>query len=85
MNSKSSTFDVYRAIHFHQPNEDVTTASVYHFSHEFVAVSTDNSQYAELSATTLNQCSGTNRFKLCRRGFSATTDEALLCLTSLIY
>ena len=85
MNSKSSTFDVYRAIPLHQPNEDGTTASVYRFSHEFVAIATDNSQYAELSATTLNQCSGTNRIKLCRKGFSTTTDETLLCLTSLFY
>ena len=85
MNSKSSTFDVYRAIPLHQPNEDGTTASVYRFSHEFVAIATDNSQYAELSATTLNQCSGTNRIKFCRKGFSTTTDETLLCLTSLFY
>ena len=84
MNSKSSTFDVYRAIPLHQPNEDGTTASVYRFSHEFVAIATDNSQYAELSATTLSQCSG-NRIKLCRKGVSTTTDETLLCLTSLFY
>ena len=85
MNSKSSTFDVYRAIPLHQANEDGTTASVYRFSHEFVAIATGNSQYAELSATTLNQCSGTNRIKLCRKGSSTTTDETLLCLTSPFY
>ena len=85
MNSKSSTFDVYRAIPLHQPNEDDTTASVYRFPHEFLAIASDNSQYAELSATTLSQCSGTNRIKLCRKGFSTTTDETLLCLTSLFY
>ena len=84
MNSKSSTFDDYRVIPLHQPNEDGTTASVYRFS-QFVAIATDNSQYAELSATTLSQCSGTNRFKLCHKGFSTTTDETLLCLTSLFY
>ena len=54
MNSKSTTFDIYRAIPLHQPNEDDTTASVYRFSHEFVVIATDNSQYAELSATTLS-------------------------------
>ena len=54
MNSKSSTFDAYCAIPLHQPNEDGTTASVYRFSHEFMAIATDNSQYAELSATTLS-------------------------------
>ena len=85
MNSKSLAFDVYRAIPLHQPNEDGTTASAYRFYHEFMAIATDNSQYAELSATTFSQCSGTNRIKLCRKGFSTTTDEILLCLTSLFY
>ena len=69
MNSNSSTFDVYRAIPLHQPNEDGTTVSVYHFFHELVAISTDKSQYAELIATTLSQCSGTNRIRLCVRVF----------------
>ena len=50
-----------------------------------MAIASDNSQYAELTATTLSQCSGTNRHKLCRKGFSITTDETLLCLTSLFY
>ena len=85
INSKSSTFDVYRAIPLHQLNEDGTTASVYHFSHEFVAIATDNSQYAKLSATTLNQCSGTTRIRFYRKGFCTTMDEKLLCLTSLFY
>ena len=85
MNSKSSTFDIYRAIPLHQPNDDQNTASVYRFANEFLAIATDNSQYAELSGTTLSQCSGTNRIKLCRKGFSTTTDETLLCLTALFY
>ena len=85
MNSKSYTFDVYRAIPLHQPNEDGTTASVYRFPHEIVAIATDKSQYAELSATTLSQCSGRNSIKLCRKDFSTTTDETLPCLTSLIF
>ena len=38
-----------------------------------------------MSATTLNQCSRTNRNKLCRKGFSTTTNESLVCLTSLFY
>ena len=83
MKSKWSTFDVYRPIPLHQPNDDDTTASVYHFSPEFVAIVSDNSQYAELSATILSRCSGTNRIELCRKSFSTTTDETLLCLTSL--
>ena len=85
MNSKSSTFDVYRAIPLHQPNENGTTAPIYHFSHEFVAIATDSSKYAELSATTLSQCYATNRIKLCRKGFSTTLDETLLCLMSVFY
>ena len=33
----------------------------------------------------MQQCSGNNRIKLCRRGFSTTTDETLLCVASLFY
>ena len=85
VNSKSSTFDVYRAIDLHQANEDGTTASVYRFSHELVAIATDNSKYAEFSAAFLSQCFGTSRPKLCPKGFSTKTDETRLCLTSLFY
>ena len=31
----------------------------------------------------MQQCSGDNRIKLCRKGFSSTTDEILLCPASL--
>ena len=79
--SKSSGLDVYRFILLHQPNNDGTTALVYRFSYEIVAIATDNSKYAELSATTFSQWS--NYF--CRKGFSTTTVETLLCLTSLFY
>ena len=51
----------------------------------FLAISTDNTQFAELGASTLQQCSGKNRIKLCRKGFSTTTDETLLCLASFFY
>ena len=74
-----------RAIPQHQTKEDVTTASANHFSHEFLAIATDNSHYAELSATTLSQCSGTNRLKLCPKRYSTTTDETLIWLTSLFH
>ena len=40
---------------------------------------------AEVDSSTLQQCSGNNRIKLCRIGFSTTTDETLLCLGSLLY
>ena len=33
----------------------------------------------------MQQCSGNNRIKLCRKGFSTTTDKTLLCLASLFY
>ena len=85
MNSKSSTFDIYLATPLYQPNADGDTASLYQFSNPFLAISTDNTQFAELGASTLEQCSGNNRIKLCRKGFSTTTDETLLCLASLFH
>ena len=83
MNSKSSTFDIYLATPLYQPNADDDTASLYQFPNPFSAISADNTQFAELGASTLQQCSGNNRIKLCRKGFSTTTDETLLCLASL--
>ena len=41
MNSKPSTFDIYLAIPLYQPNEDETTASVYRFANEFLAIATN--------------------------------------------
>ena len=61
MNSKSSTFDIYLATPLYQPNADGDTASLYQFSNPFLAISTDNTQFAELGASTLQQCSGNNR------------------------
>ena len=66
MNSKSSTFNVYHATPLYQPNDDLTTASLYQLAQPFLAISTDNTQFAELGASTLQQCSGNNRIKLCR-------------------
>ena len=85
MNSKSSTFDIYLATPLYQPNADGDTPSLYQFLNPFLAISTNNTQFAELGASTLQQCSGNNRIKLCRKGFSTTTDETLLCLASLFY
>ena len=65
MNSKSSTFDVYRAIPLRQPNKNGTTTSVLHFFQEIVALAIANPQYVVLSSTTFNYCSGTNHIKLC--------------------
>ena len=83
MNSKSATYNVFEAELPYQPNEDGKTASVYHFPKPYVAIATDNTNFAELATSTLQQCTGSNRIKLCRKGFSTTTDETLLCLTSL--
>ena len=58
MKLKSSICAVHRAISRHRPIDDGTKASVYHFYYEFVAFATVNSQQAELSAATLNECSG---------------------------
>ena len=85
MNSKSSTFDIYLATPLYQPNADGDTASLYQFPNPFLAISTDNTQFAELGASTLQQCSGKNRIKLCHKGFSTTTDETLLRLASLFF
>ena len=66
MNSKSSTFDIYIDTLLYQPNADGDTVSLYQFLNPFLAISTDNTQFAELDAFTLQQCSGNNRIKLCR-------------------
>ena len=69
MNSKSSTFDIYFATPLYQPNADGDTASLYPFPNIFLAISTDNTHFAELGASTLQQCSGNNHIKVCRKGF----------------
>ena len=76
--SKSATFNILRKIPLYQPNEDGSTASLYQFRHDYLAIATDKSQYAE-------QCSGIKRIKLCRKRFSTTTDVTLLCLRSVFY
>ena len=85
MNSKSATYNVFQDEPLYQPNDDRKTASVYQFPKPYVAIATDNTNFAELAASTLQQCTGSNRIKLCRKGFSTITDETLLCLTSLYF
>ena len=85
MNSKSTTYNVFQAEPSYQPNDDGKTASVHQFPKPYVAIATDNTNFAELAASTLQQCTGSNRIKLCRKGFSTLTDETLLCLTSLYF
>ena len=83
MNSKSATYNVFQAEPLYQPNDDGKTASVYQFPKPYVAIATDNTNFAELAASTLQRCTGINRIKLCRKGFATTTDETLLYLMSL--
>ena len=85
MNSKSATYNVFQAEPLYQPNDDGKTASHYQFPKPYVPIATDNTNFAELAASTLQQCTGSNRIKLCRKGFSTNTDETLLCLTSLYF
>ena len=85
MISKSATFHIVSAIPLYQPNEDGSTASLYQFCHDHLAIATDKSQYVEFGVATSQQCSDTNRIKLCRKGFPTTTDVTFLCLTSLFY
>ena len=49
------------------------------------AISSNNIQFADLSESISQPCSGSNRFKLCRKCFSTTTVDTLLCLASLFY
>ena len=85
MNSTIATYNVFKAEPLYQPNDDGKTASVYQFPKPYVAIATDNTNFAELAGSTLQQCTGNNQIKLCRKGFSTTTDETLLCLTSLYF
>ena len=85
MNSKSATYNVFQAEPLYQPNDDGKTASVYQFPKPYVAIATDNTNFAELAASTLQQCTGSIQTKLCRKGFLTTTDETLLCLMSLYF
>ena len=85
MNSKSSTFNVYHATPLYQPSDDNKKASLFQLPKPFLAVATDDSRYAELDSSTLQQFSGNNRIRLCRKYFSTTTDDTLRCLCSLMF
>ena len=85
MNSKSATYIVFQAEPLYQPNDNGKTAPVYQFGKPHVAIATGKTNFAELAASTLQQCTGSNRIKLCRKGFLTTTDEKHLCLTSLYF
>ena len=57
MNSKSATFNVCHASRLYQPNGDNKTASLFQFPQPFLAVAEDDSSYAELDSSTIQQCS----------------------------
>ena len=69
----------------YQPNDDRKTASVYQFPKPYVVIAKNNTDFAELAASTPQQFTGSNRMKLCCKGFSSTTDETLLGFTSLYF
>ena len=85
MNSKSSTFNVYHATPLYPSNGDNKTASLFQLSKPFLTVAEDDSRYPELDSLALQQCLANNRIRLCRKGFSTTTDDTLLCLSSLMF
>ena len=76
---------MHHATPLYQPNGDNKTASLFQLPKPFLAVATDDSRYAELDSSTLQQCLGNSRIRLCRKGFSTTTDDTLLCLSSLMF
>ena len=84
-NSKSATYTVLQTEPLYRPNDDGKTSSVHQFPNPYIAIATDNTIFAELAASTLQQCTGSKRIKLCRKGFPTNTDETLLCLTSLYF
>ena len=51
----------------------------------YVAIATENTNFSQLAASTLQQRTGSNHIKICRKGFLTTTDENLVCLTSLYF
>ena len=69
----------------YQVNVDGDTVSVFKFSNPFLAGSTENKQFAELGASTLQQCLGHNCVSLWRKRFSTIIDEIPSCLASLFY
>ena len=85
MKSKSATYKVFQAKPLYQPNDDGQTASLYQFRKPYVAIAKDNTNFAELVASTQQQCTGSNRIKLCRKVFSTTNVETLPCPTPLYF
>ena len=85
MNFYSVTCNCFPAKPFYHSNVDGKTANVYQFPKPYVAIATDSSNFTELATSRLQECTKSNRIKLCCKGFSTTMDEALLCLKSLYF
>ena len=83
MKSKSALYNIFQAKPLCQTNRDGEMASGYHCPKAYVAIETDKTNFAELAASTIQQCTG--RLKLCRKGLPITRNETLLCLTSLCF
>ena len=80
LNSKAATLNIPHATPLNQPNENGSSASVHQFRQDYIAFATDKSQYAKFVFATSKQCFGTNRIKLCRKGFSTATDVTFFSL-----
>ena len=85
MHSKSATYNVFQAESLYQPNNHSMIASAYQTFSPYMAIATDNTNFAELAASTLHQWTGSSQIKLCRKNFSTKTAETLLCFTSVYY
>ena len=82
MTSKPFTFKVYHAIPLYQTISDKKKASLFHLAKLLLDVANDDSKFDELDKSTLRHCSGNNRIRHCRKSFSVTKDDTLLCLVS---
>ena len=77
MNSKFATYNAFQVEPLYQPNDDGKTASVYQFSKPYVAIVIDNTNFAQLAASTLQICTSRNRIQFSRKSFSTTANETL--------
>ena len=59
--------------------------SIYQLPQSYVMIATDKTNFAQLVASTLQQCTTSNQIKRFRKGFSTTTDETPICFTSLYF
>ena len=78
VNSTSATYNVSLAEPLYQRNDDrKNRASVSQFPQPYLEIATDKTNFAELAASTLQQCAVSNLIKLYHKSLSTTTDETL--------